>query len=171
MKVVVTVTRNAAGQAQELAVLHRPRNTLLLFSREMNKKFAGTPPSPGTSWPTSPETTIPGGQASLPSPGAASWAVRPRRPRGNRELCPVTQCPRGPAGPEEAAATPPPSWPPAAPSSSRRTTRTPVPRRPRKPTPLSQRGEEVTEPDGVRFQRPRRGRTRQPFRHLGLPRP
>ncbi|MDX3762525.1 hypothetical protein ACWDBO_45635 [Streptomyces mirabilis] len=43
MKVVVTVTRNAVGQAQELAVLHRPRNTLLLFSREMNKKFAGTP--------------------------------------------------------------------------------------------------------------------------------
>ncbi|MGW3246652.1 hypothetical protein [Streptomyces sp. NPDC001070] len=43
MKVVVTVTRNAAGQAQELAVLHRPRNTLLLFSREMNEKFAGTP--------------------------------------------------------------------------------------------------------------------------------
>ncbi len=42
MKVVVTVT-NAVGQAQELAVLHRPRNTLLLFSREMNKKFAGTP--------------------------------------------------------------------------------------------------------------------------------
>ncbi len=43
MKVVVTVTRNDAGQAQEIAVHHRPRNTLLLFSREMNKKFAGTP--------------------------------------------------------------------------------------------------------------------------------
>lgn len=66
MKVVVTVTRNAAGQAQELAVLHRPRNTLLLFSREMNKKFAGTP-SPSTSSPTSPETTIPGGKPYCPA--------------------------------------------------------------------------------------------------------
>ncbi|MGW4873722.1 hypothetical protein [Streptomyces chartreusis] len=43
LKVVVTVTRNAAGQAQDLAVLHRPRNSLLLFSRLMHKKFAGTP--------------------------------------------------------------------------------------------------------------------------------
>jgi hypothetical protein len=43
LKVVVTVTRNAAGQAQDLAVLHRPRNALLLFSRLMHEKFAGTP--------------------------------------------------------------------------------------------------------------------------------
>ncbi|MFG2126125.1 hypothetical protein [Streptomyces sp. NPDC048710] len=43
LKVVVTVTRNAAGQAQDLAVLHRPRNSLLLFSRLMREKFAGTP--------------------------------------------------------------------------------------------------------------------------------
>ncbi|MEU6530942.1 hypothetical protein ABZ869_17375 [Streptomyces sp. NPDC046928] len=43
LKVVVTVTRNTAGQAQDLAVLHRPRNALLLFSRLMHKKFAGTP--------------------------------------------------------------------------------------------------------------------------------
>ncbi|MFF4567201.1 hypothetical protein [Streptomyces sp. NPDC001435] len=43
LKVVVTVTRNAAGQAQDLAVLHRPRNSLLLFSRLMHEKFAGTP--------------------------------------------------------------------------------------------------------------------------------
>ncbi|MGW3356889.1 hypothetical protein ACWDFL_15915 [Streptomyces bungoensis] len=43
LKVVVTVTRNAEGQAQELAVLHRPRNSLLLFSRLMHEKFAGTP--------------------------------------------------------------------------------------------------------------------------------
>ncbi|MEV8562750.1 hypothetical protein AB0478_41245 [Streptomyces sp. NPDC051917] len=41
LKVVVTVTRNAAGQAQNLAVLHRPRNSLLLFSRLMREKFAG----------------------------------------------------------------------------------------------------------------------------------
>ncbi|MFK4150320.1 hypothetical protein [Streptomyces sp. NPDC004065] len=43
VKVVVTVTRNAAGQAQSLAVLHRPRNALLLFSRLMHEQFAGTP--------------------------------------------------------------------------------------------------------------------------------
>ncbi|MGW1587991.1 hypothetical protein [Streptomyces sp. NPDC002386] len=43
LKVVVTVTRNAAGQAQDLAVLHRPRHSLLLFSRLMHEKFAGTP--------------------------------------------------------------------------------------------------------------------------------
>ncbi|MGY6026499.1 hypothetical protein [Streptomyces spinosirectus] len=43
LKVVVTVTRNAAGQAQDLAVLHRPRNSLLLFSRLMHEKLAGTP--------------------------------------------------------------------------------------------------------------------------------
>ncbi|MER5599522.1 hypothetical protein [Streptomyces sp. NPDC002265] len=43
LKVVVTVTRNAAGQAQNLAVLHRPRSSLLLFSRLMHEKFAGTP--------------------------------------------------------------------------------------------------------------------------------
>ncbi|MFF3639446.1 hypothetical protein [Streptomyces sp. NPDC002250] len=43
LKVVVTVTRNADGQAQDLAVLHRPRTSLLLFSRLMHEKFAGTP--------------------------------------------------------------------------------------------------------------------------------
>lgn len=40
LKVVVTVTRNAAGQAQDLAVLHRPRKSLLLYSRLMDKKLA-----------------------------------------------------------------------------------------------------------------------------------
>ncbi|MGY6026568.1 hypothetical protein [Streptomyces spinosirectus] len=43
LKVVVTVTRNTEGEAQNLAVLHRPRNSLLLFSRLMHQKFAGTP--------------------------------------------------------------------------------------------------------------------------------
>jgi hypothetical protein len=41
--VVVVVTRNAAGKAQHLVVLHRPRSSLLLFSRLMHEKFAGTP--------------------------------------------------------------------------------------------------------------------------------
>jgi hypothetical protein len=41
--VVVTVSRNAAGQAQRVAVNHRPRNSMLLFSRSMGEKFAGTP--------------------------------------------------------------------------------------------------------------------------------
>ena len=41
--VVVTVTRNAAGQAQHLVVNHRPRSSLLLLSRVMLERFAGTP--------------------------------------------------------------------------------------------------------------------------------
>ena len=41
--VVVTVTRNAAGQAQHLVVNHRPRSSVLLFARVMGKKYAGTP--------------------------------------------------------------------------------------------------------------------------------
>jgi len=41
--VVVVVTRNADGNAQHLVVLHRPRSSLLLFSRLMHEKFAGTP--------------------------------------------------------------------------------------------------------------------------------
>ena len=43
LSVIVTVTRNAAGKAQHVVVNHRPRNTLLLFSRLMHEKFAGTP--------------------------------------------------------------------------------------------------------------------------------
>ncbi|WP_431968646.1 hypothetical protein [Actinacidiphila sp. bgisy160] len=43
VKVVVTVTSNAEGEAQSLAVLHRPRHALLLFSRLMHEQFAGTP--------------------------------------------------------------------------------------------------------------------------------
>ena len=41
--VVVTVTRNAAGQCQHLVVNHRPRSSLLLFSRLMYEHFADTP--------------------------------------------------------------------------------------------------------------------------------
>ena len=40
---VVTVTRNAAGQTVRIVVNHRPLNSLLLFSRLMGEKFAGTP--------------------------------------------------------------------------------------------------------------------------------
>ena len=40
---VVTVTRNAAGQTQHIVVSHRPLNAVLLFSRLMGEKFAGTP--------------------------------------------------------------------------------------------------------------------------------
>src|SRR5262249_58872351 len=43
LSVIVTVTRNTAGKAQHVVVNHRPRNTLLLFSHLMHKKFAGTP--------------------------------------------------------------------------------------------------------------------------------
>jgi hypothetical protein len=40
---VVTITRNATGQTQHIVVNHRPLNALLLFSRLMGEKFAGTP--------------------------------------------------------------------------------------------------------------------------------
>jgi len=42
-RVIVSVHRNAAGKAQQLAVLHRPRSSVLLFSRLMGEKFKGTP--------------------------------------------------------------------------------------------------------------------------------
>jgi hypothetical protein len=41
--VVVTVHRNAAGEAQHLVVNHRPRSSVLLFAQIMGKRFAGTP--------------------------------------------------------------------------------------------------------------------------------
>jgi hypothetical protein len=41
--VVVTVHRNAAGEAQHLVVNHRPRSSVLLFASLMGKKYAGTP--------------------------------------------------------------------------------------------------------------------------------
>jgi hypothetical protein len=41
--VIVLVTFNAAGQAQRLVVDHRPRSSLLLLSRVMLERFAGTP--------------------------------------------------------------------------------------------------------------------------------
>jgi hypothetical protein len=40
---VVTVTSNAAGQAQHIVVSHRPLDAVRLFSRLMGEKLAGTP--------------------------------------------------------------------------------------------------------------------------------
>ena len=40
---VVLVTRNAAGQTQHVVASYRPRTSLLLFSRLLGEKFAGTP--------------------------------------------------------------------------------------------------------------------------------
>jgi hypothetical protein len=40
---VVLVTRNAAGQTQHVAASYRPRSSLVLLSRLLRKKFAGTP--------------------------------------------------------------------------------------------------------------------------------
>ena len=37
------VTRNAAGQTQHIAANYRPRSSLLLLSRLLAEKFAGTP--------------------------------------------------------------------------------------------------------------------------------
>ena len=40
---VVLVTRNPAGQTQHIVASYRPRSSLLLFSRLLGEKFAGTP--------------------------------------------------------------------------------------------------------------------------------
>jgi len=40
---VVLVTRNASGQTQHVMASYRPRSSLLLFSRLLAEKFAGTP--------------------------------------------------------------------------------------------------------------------------------
>jgi hypothetical protein len=40
---VVTIHRNAAGDAQSIVVNHRPRSSVLLFARLMAEKYAGTP--------------------------------------------------------------------------------------------------------------------------------
>ncbi len=40
---VALVTRNAAGQTQHIVASYRPRSSLLLFSRLLGEKFAGTP--------------------------------------------------------------------------------------------------------------------------------
>jgi hypothetical protein len=40
---VVLVTRNAAGQTQHIVANYRPRSSLLLLSRLLREKFAGTP--------------------------------------------------------------------------------------------------------------------------------
>jgi len=40
---VVLVTRNAAGQTQHVVASYRPRTSLLVFSRLLGEKFAGTP--------------------------------------------------------------------------------------------------------------------------------
>jgi hypothetical protein len=39
----VLVTSNAAGQTQHVAAIYRPRSSLLLMSRLLGEKFAGTP--------------------------------------------------------------------------------------------------------------------------------
>ena len=42
-RVVVVVGRDDEGKTQSLAVLHRPRSSVLLFSGLMGEKYAGTP--------------------------------------------------------------------------------------------------------------------------------
>jgi hypothetical protein len=40
---IAVITRNAAGQTQRIVINHRPLRAVLLFSRLMGEKFAGTP--------------------------------------------------------------------------------------------------------------------------------
>jgi hypothetical protein len=42
-RVVVVVERNDEGKTQSLAVLHRPRKSVMVFSHAMYEKFKGTP--------------------------------------------------------------------------------------------------------------------------------
>src|SRR5262249_24643479 len=51
----VLVTRNAAGQTQQIAASYRPRSSLLLLSRLVGEKLAGTP-LPSTSVAAGPES-------------------------------------------------------------------------------------------------------------------
>ena len=41
--VIGVITRNAAGETEHIVVNHRPRSSLLLLSRLLGEKFAGTP--------------------------------------------------------------------------------------------------------------------------------
>ena len=43
IKNITVVTRNTAGQTQHVVGNYRPRSTLLLLSRLLGEKFAGTP--------------------------------------------------------------------------------------------------------------------------------
>jgi hypothetical protein len=43
VKNLTVVTRNAAGQTQQVVGNYRPRSTLLVLSRLLGEKFAGTP--------------------------------------------------------------------------------------------------------------------------------
>ena len=43
IRCVVLITRNAAGQAQHIVANYRPRSSLLLLSRLVGEKLAGTP--------------------------------------------------------------------------------------------------------------------------------
>ena len=43
IKNITVVTRNAAGQTQHVVGNYRPRSTLLVLSRLLGEKFAGTP--------------------------------------------------------------------------------------------------------------------------------
>jgi hypothetical protein len=43
IKNITVVTRNAAGQTQHVVGNYRPRSTLLVLSRLIGEKFAGTP--------------------------------------------------------------------------------------------------------------------------------
>ena len=62
---VVLVTRNAAGQTQHVVAGYRPRSSLLLLSRLLGERFAGTPlakhfitASPETDVPTTASTQL-----------------------------------------------------------------------------------------------------------------
>jgi len=40
---IALITRNAAGQTQDIVASYRPRSSLLVFARLLGEKYAGTP--------------------------------------------------------------------------------------------------------------------------------
>ena len=89
--VIVTVTRNAAGDAQHIVVNHRPRSSVLLLTSLCAERFAGTSHGehlrrrrarpPGRPWarhtwttPTGPPTTTRSGLTT--SPTTSHWRER-----------------------------------------------------------------------------------------------
>jgi len=79
---VPLVTRNAAGQTQQVVGNYRPRSTLLVLSRLLGEKFAGTPIGEHFLASDSlepvdkgPHATVVAGQRSPPHRGSGAWPV------------------------------------------------------------------------------------------------
>lgn len=84
--VIVTVTRNAAGDAQHIVVNHRPRSSVLLLAGLCAEKFSGTSmesifvmatPTPRAVW-ARPISTTPTGPPTTTHSGSTTWPTMSR---------------------------------------------------------------------------------------------